>query len=58
MKSAVALTIALLIPVAALADVPSTSYIFPAGGQRGTKVDVRVGGHYLHDRAAWQVLRL
>lgn len=38
----------------AWAEPPSTSYIFPAGGQRGTQVAVRVGGHYLHDRAAIQ----
>ena len=29
---------------------PSASYIFPAGGQRGTTVDVRVGGLFLHDK--------
>ena len=28
---------------------PSTSYIFPAGVQRGTTVQVRVGGLYLHN---------
>lgn len=37
----------------ALADAPSTAYIFPAGGQRGTTVDVRVGGYNLHDSAAF-----
>jgi hypothetical protein len=31
------------------ADTPSVSYIFPAGGQRGTTVPFRVGGHYLHE---------
>ncbi len=30
------------------ADVPVASYIFPAGGQRGTAVNVRVGGLFLH----------
>lgn len=37
------------------AEPPSASYIFPAGGQRGKEVVVRVGGHYLHDQAEWQV---
>ena len=30
------------------ANPPVASYIFPAGGQRGTAVDVRVGGLFLH----------
>lgn len=29
-------------------DAPSADYIFPAGGQRGTKVEFRVGAHFLH----------
>ena len=36
-------------PSAVHAVQPSTSYIFPAGAQRGTSVEVRVGGLYLHD---------
>ena len=32
-------------------DLPSSSYIFPAGGQRGTTVDVRIGAHYMHASA-------
>ena len=31
------------------AEPPSVSYIFPAGGQRGTAVSFKVGGHYLYD---------
>ena len=38
------------------ADAPSVSYIFPAGGQRGTKVDFHVGGHYLHDACPFEIL--
>jgi hypothetical protein len=38
------------------ADPPHTSYIFPAGGQRGTTVNVKVGGHNLHDKAAFEML--
>src|SRR5579872_4048507 len=32
------------------ANPPTASYIFPAGGQRGTTVPVRVGGLFLHDQ--------
>jgi hypothetical protein len=32
------------------ADPPSLSYLFPAGGQRGSTVAVRAGGLYLHGR--------
>jgi len=39
-----------------LADPPVASYIFPAGGRRGTAVDVRVGGVNLHSRASFEVL--
>lgn len=38
------------------ADEPSVAYVFPAGGQRGTKVEFRVGGHYLHDQARFEML--
>ena len=37
------------------ADPPHVSYIFPAGGQRGTKVEFRVGGHNLHEGAAFRM---
>lgn len=46
----------LLAPIIALAEPPHVSYIFPAGGQRGTTVRVRVGGHYLHEKAAFEML--
>ena len=39
-----------------LAVHPSTSYIFPAGGQRGTTVAVRIGGLYLHKGASLALL--
>ncbi len=38
------------------ADPPSVSYIFPAGGQRGTSVAVHVGGHYLHEVCPFEIL--
>jgi hypothetical protein len=38
------------------ADPPVASYIFPAGGQRGKAVKVRVGGLYLYERCNWELL--
>jgi hypothetical protein len=38
------------------ANPPVASYIFPAGGQRGTTVDVRVGGLFLHKSCPWELL--
>jgi hypothetical protein len=40
----------------ALADPPGVAYIFPAGGQRGTTVDVRVGAFDLTSKAFFEVL--
>ena len=37
-------------------ELPNVSYIFPAGGQRGTTVNFKVGGHYLHATARFQML--
>jgi len=37
------------------ANPPTASYIFPAGGQRGTTVPVRVGGLFLHDKCGFDV---
>ena len=41
---------------AIVADTPTVSYIFPAGGQRGTTVTFNVGGHYLHDQCSFQMI--
>jgi hypothetical protein len=38
------------------ATQPVASYIFPAGGQRGTTVKVRVGGLYLYQQCHWELL--
>jgi hypothetical protein len=38
------------------ADPPVASYIFPAGGRRGTTVDVHVGGLYLHKSCGFELL--
>lgn len=35
---------------------PLAAYIFPAGGQRGTSVPVRVGGCYFHGKAGFEML--
>ncbi len=51
-----ALMILMTVTVTALADTPSVSYIFPAGGQRGTSVAFHVGGHYLHDVCPFEML--
>lgn len=37
---------------------PVLSYVFPAGGQRGTTVQLRVGGLFLHDRSHFEIDRL
>jgi len=37
------------------ANPPTVSYIFPAGGQRGTAVPVRVGGLFLHDKCEFDL---
>src|ERR1700694_2658811 len=47
---------ALLRPSLAAANPPVASYIFPAGAQRGTKVNVRVGGLFLHDKCGFEML--
>lgn len=36
-------------------DEPTASYIFPAGGQRGTTVKFRAGGHYFHDHCVFHM---
>ena len=50
------MVLALFCAIPLPAEPPSVAYIFPAGGQRGTVVNVRIGGHYLHDKAAWEML--
>ena len=34
-----------VLAMAAFAESPHVSYIFPAGGQRGEEVSYKVGGH-------------
>src|SRR6516164_5508325 len=51
-----ALLILLCTPFVAAANPPVASYIFPAGGQRGTKVNVRVGGLFLYDKCGFEMI--
>ncbi|OWK39703.1 PPC domain-containing protein [Fimbriiglobus ruber] len=37
------------------ANPPVAAFIYPAGGQRGTKVPVRVGGLYLHQKCGFEL---
>jgi hypothetical protein len=39
----------------AKSETPTCAYIFPAGGQRGTTVPVRIGGHFLHNQAEFRI---
>lgn len=39
----------------AKSEPPTAAYVFPAGGQRGTTVPVRIGGHFLHDKAEFLI---
>jgi hypothetical protein len=50
------ITFLLLWASSAKADPPVASYIFPAGGQRGKSVAVRVGGLNLHSRCGFELL--
>ncbi|MDP6446808.1 MAG: hypothetical protein QF805_23655, partial [Pirellulaceae bacterium] len=50
----IALVSGLIGPLAS-ADTPSADYIFPAGGQRGTTVEFRVGAHFLHGGSPFEM---
>jgi len=50
------LSVACLFAIHSQAEGPSVSYIFPAGGQRGAEVHFKVGGHYLHGEASFEML--
>lgn len=39
------------------AEPPGVSYIFPAGAQRGSNVEARVGGFYFHGNAGFHFLQ-
>lgn len=44
-----------LLALTSHAEPPGVSHIFPSGGQRGTKVEFRVGGFYLHGHAGFEM---
>ena len=54
---AVSITFALLAATSNVSrsEPPSVSYIYPAGGQRGTTVEFRVGGHFLHGECPFEM---
>src|SRR5262245_57470109 len=45
-----------VLAVASFADEPATSYVFPAGGQRGKTVDCRVGGLNLSGECGFRMI--
>lgn len=51
-----ALLVTLLAACPGRANPPVASYIFPAGGQRGQAVNVRVGGLFLHGQCPFEML--
>src|SRR2546423_14355388 len=55
-RTACAFIILILEACPVWADAPVASYIFPAGGRRGTTVPVRVGGLNLHKDCGFEVL--
>src|SRR5207249_10565304 len=50
------IVVLVLVTGPAPANPPVASYIFPAGGQRGKTVDVRVGGLFLYDKCGFEML--
>ena len=42
-------------PIKTQAEQPLSSYAFPAGGQRGTKCRVRIGGLFTHDGSPFEM---
>jgi hypothetical protein len=60
MKSALLLLFSLCLCASVVgsldANPPVASYIYPAGGQRGTQVPVRIGGLFLHKDCGFEML--
>jgi hypothetical protein len=55
-RSASSILLLFVAATSVIADPPTASYIFPAGGQRGKSVNFRVGGLNLHDRCSFEML--
>ncbi len=51
----VSLCVLCVFVVRSSANPPTAAYVFPAGAQRGTAVEVRVGGLFLHDKCDFEV---
>ena len=56
LRSTCSLLFLVVLAGVATAEPPDTAYIFPAGGQRGTKVPVRIGGYYLYERTPLELI--
>ncbi len=52
--SALASAALLLAALPSPAEPPGVSYVFPAGAQRGSQLEARVGGFYFHGNARFQ----
>ncbi|MBT4693627.1 MAG: hypothetical protein HOB73_09805 [Planctomycetaceae bacterium] len=50
------LVVGVAVETTLLAEPPGVAYIFPAGGQRGSTIDFRVGGYYLFAEADFEML--
>src|SRR3954463_12125494 len=55
-KLCIVTTASCLLAASTHAEPPGVSHIFPAGGQRGTTVEFRVGGFYLHGQAGFEMI--
>jgi hypothetical protein len=55
LRRSLAFAVFLVFAPFASAAPPVLSYLFPAGGQRGTTVPLRVGGLFLHDRSHFEI---
>src|SRR5262245_32568556 len=55
-RTIASLLIFLLATATLRANPPVASYIFPAGGQRGSAVKVRVGGLFLYDKCGFEII--
>ncbi len=53
---ALSMVLALALSARSRADEPAALYIFPAGGQRGTTVQARLGGMHLHESCPLEFL--
>jgi hypothetical protein len=55
-RTLVGAAVCLLAAAPLRANPPEAQYLFPAGGQRGTKFQVKLGGVFLYKECPWEVL--